>query len=601
MQVDAAATSTSPAPTASDELPRRRRPLRGVDVFVAKLDSRGALLYSAYVGGIGRRRGPRAGRRCGRQRLRRRRHGVGRLPDAGRRGRRSLAGEHRRLRLQAVDDGRRPGLLDLSRRRRRRSRPRASRSTPAATCSSPARRARPTCRCVAARQARCSAARRVRGALHRRRLSARLLDLSTEATGPKRINGSRSRGRQRHRHRQHDVDGLSGHRSGVRRRTPALARRRRLALHAVGHACSSHRTGAARHGRRPGGRGERRRHGVRHRHDRLDQHSAQPAPIQAQAGGGLDAFILVVTPGGGVAMSTYYGGTRSERGRAIAINAAGRLVMVGRPCRRTCRRCGRRRPRRAATAIRSSCRWTALHRGDLLDLSRQQQQRRGHGCGDRCRRRVFVAGAASYPFPVHAGRRRMRSSTAFRPARRAPTATVTACPTNGKRSTAWTRRRRRRRRSRRGRRLQRAGARQQHPPARLLHSLSRRRIDRNVLRRSGRAVQPVELDGRRAAALSAARRRPPRSSSWCRWRRCRGSPSTPRSCRASRRCRSPRWSRATRRSSSIGQMTWDAPGFGSHAETSSETASTQWFLAEGATGGTFELFYLLQNPTTGPR
>jgi hypothetical protein len=43
-------------------------------------------------------------------------------------------------------------------------------------------------------------------------------------------------------------------------------------------------------------------------------------------------------------------------------------------------------------------------------------------------------------------------------------------------------------------------------------------------------------------------------------------------------------------------MTWDQRGYGSHAETALVAPSTTWFLAEGATHGNFDLFYLLQNP-----
>jgi hypothetical protein len=43
-------------------------------------------------------------------------------------------------------------------------------------------------------------------------------------------------------------------------------------------------------------------------------------------------------------------------------------------------------------------------------------------------------------------------------------------------------------------------------------------------------------------------------------------------------------------------MTWDASGYGSHAETSIAAPSTTWYLAEGSTAGDFSLFYLLQNP-----
>jgi hypothetical protein len=46
-------------------------------------------------------------------------------------------------------------------------------------------------------------------------------------------------------------------------------------------------------------------------------------------------------------------------------------------------------------------------------------------------------------------------------------------------------------------------------------------------------------------------------------------------------------------------MTWDATGYGSHAETALEGPATTWYLAEGATHGAFSLFYLLQNPNAG--
>ncbi len=44
------------------------------------------------------------------------------------------------------------------------------------------------------------------------------------------------------------------------------------------------------------------------------------------------------------------------------------------------------------------------------------------------------------------------------------------------------------------------------------------------------------------------------------------------------------------------QMSWDASGYGSHAETSVTAPATTWYLAEGATHSGFSLFYLLQNP-----
>ena len=47
-------------------------------------------------------------------------------------------------------------------------------------------------------------------------------------------------------------------------------------------------------------------------------------------------------------------------------------------------------------------------------------------------------------------------------------------------------------------------------------------------------------------------------------------------------------------------MSWDASGYGSHAETAIVAPSTTWFLAEGSTADAFELFYLLQNPHDVP-
>ena len=42
-------------------------------------------------------------------------------------------------------------------------------------------------------------------------------------------------------------------------------------------------------------------------------------------------------------------------------------------------------------------------------------------------------------------------------------------------------------------------------------------------------------------------------------------------------------------------MTWDSRRYGAHAETSIEAPATTWYLAEGATHGNFDLFYLLLN------
>ena len=52
-------------------------------------------------------------------------------------------------------------------------------------------------------------------------------------------------------------------------------------------------------------------------------------PVQPAFGGGLDAFVAAFTPTGSLALSTYYGGTRSERGRALALNGSGKLILSG--------------------------------------------------------------------------------------------------------------------------------------------------------------------------------------------------------------------------------------------------------------------------------
>ena len=47
-------------------------------------------------------------------------------------------------------------------------------------------------------------------------------------------------------------------------------------------------------------------------------------------------------------------------------------------------------------------------------------------------------------------------------------------------------------------------------------------------------------------------------------------------------------------------MTWGAGVYGAHAETARLAPAPRWFLAEGATTGGFNLFYLLQNPASSP-
>jgi hypothetical protein len=47
-------------------------------------------------------------------------------------------------------------------------------------------------------------------------------------------------------------------------------------------------------------------------------------------------------------------------------------------------------------------------------------------------------------------------------------------------------------------------------------------------------------------------------------------------------------------------MTWDATGYGSHAETAVIAPAATWYLAEGATHSGFQLYYLIENPNDTP-
>jgi len=47
-------------------------------------------------------------------------------------------------------------------------------------------------------------------------------------------------------------------------------------------------------------------------------------------------------------------------------------------------------------------------------------------------------------------------------------------------------------------------------------------------------------------------------------------------------------------------MSWDATGYGSHAETAIKEPAQTWYLAEGATQNGFQLYYLIENPNPVP-
>ena len=131
-------------------------------------------------------------------------------------------------------------------------------------------------------------------------------------------------------------------------------------------------------------------------------------------------------------------------------------------------------------------------------------------------------------------------------------------------------------------------------------------------RRDARRLRPVlpaaepRARRRRPASRSASCARPARRSSGptpC--RRRAGSPSTSTRCRASRPPTSRRRSAALNAVPIIVEraMYYSRPGqpfAAGHASAGVTAPSTQWFLAEGATGTFFDLFLLLANPSTDP-
>ncbi len=186
--------------------------------------------------------------------------------------------------------------------------------------------------------------------------------------------------------------------------------------------------------------------------------------------------------------------------------------------------------------------------------------------------------------------------------RRRPTPTATACPTRGKRSSVSNPDSAAggdgsERRSGWRRPHQRAGA---DGTARIragFHTRLFRR--RRVERRSSRRGLPLLNPGAAAARVLFRFLRTDGTTGATRRRRCR---------RASRVTLDPAavpgiagrpYSTVVESDSMVvvdRTMTWDATGYGSHAETALAAPSTTWYLAEGATHGAFDLFYLLQNP-----
>ena len=132
--------------------------------------------------------------------------------------------------------------------------------------------------------------------------------------------------------------------------------------------------------------------------------------------------------------------------------------------------------------------------------------------------------------------------------------------------------------------------------ARLRDHVSRRRRDRHVLRHAARARQSDGARRPRAVPLPEGRRH--------------GRVGLRARCRRSAARRSTSTALASMASAAFSTlieadvqvvadrtMTWGVGGYGSHAERGMLTrTATTWYLAEGATHGSFNLFYLIQNP-----
>jgi hypothetical protein len=325
------------------------------------------------------------------------------------------------------------------------------------------------------------------------------------------------------------------------------------------------------------------------------------SPIQATLGGRLDAFILIIRAGT-VPLSTYYGGTRSERGRAVALNAAGRLVVVGQTMSSNLP------VGRAAQATTGGNRDTfvvqlnppysaaAVAYSTYLGGSNNDE---GMGAAIDSLGRVFVTGASSYPFPVVQG-----ASDAF--VYGLSTAAGAGVDNDGdgldddwetqyfddlasgasddpdgdgvSNSQEF--------------------ANHTHPNGFYTRYLAEGATgqffdDRIALFNPTNLLARVLIRYQRPGGeveLQQSVSMQPQS-------RLTVNPEIIPGLEIA--------SVATAVESDQPvivdrTMTWDSSGFGSHAETSSEQASREWYLAEGATGGGFDLYYLLQNPSGAP-
>jgi hypothetical protein len=317
--------------------------------------------------------------------------------------------------------------------------------------------------------------------------------------------------------------------------------------------------------------------------------------LQPTFGGGLDAFIAAVSPTGQVAWSTYYGGTRSERGRAVAINASQTVVLSGQTFSPDLRLVGPTQPRtggnRDTFVVLLAAPYTSITYATYLGKSNNDE---GSGVALDGIGRVFAAGTTSYPAPGTLG-----ASDAFvyglstgqagqdtdgdglgdewetQFGTDPLTNDANADPdgdgfTNTQEFTNGT-----------------------HPTGYFTRYLAEGSTgaffdDRIALFNPGNDLATVVLRFQRdaGAEIQQVRTIPAHARDTVNPEVIAG-------------LENAAFSTVIESNQAVvvdRTMTWDSSGFGSHAETSIESPSTSWFLAEGSTAGTFDLYYLLQNP-----
>jgi hypothetical protein len=316
--------------------------------------------------------------------------------------------------------------------------------------------------------------------------------------------------------------------------------------------------------------------------------------FQPTFGGGMDAFLLVLTPSGVLDWATYYGGTRSERGRALALNQSGTLIFAGQTFSPDMPLTRPAQPRtggnRDTFVLQISPPYTGFTYATYLGGSNNDE---GSGVAVDRIGRVFAAGASSYPSPGALG-----ASDAFVYGISSAalgdtdddglpdgwetdfgtdpeTADAAADPDGDGFTNA-----------------QEFGN-NTHPTGYFTRFLAEGSTgvffdDRIALFNPGADVATVVLRFQRdsGAEIQQVLAIQPRS-------RATVNPETIVGLENSA------FATVVESDEAVvvdRTMTWDGTGFGSHAETSIEQPATRWYLAEGSTAGPFDLFYLLQNP-----